>query len=200
MTRQSPPRNPVRAEKERSASQREDPIHLGAATWQCEGEIRRAERREQRAESWEPQSGSALAETERLSASECLIKSVTVEQAQEAGGLNQNGTRVGSPDQVVGDGDINPRRTNRTQPTRSFLPFMQQGKPHPSRHETETRPQARVTAEGVKESRSKRRLPCNGADRAAARWAYPARKGADFRQVSAEAMRLDVGTDGDVRR
>jgi hypothetical protein len=123
---------------------------------------------------------------------------VTVEQAQEAGGLNQNGTRVGSPDQVVGDGDINPRRTNRTQPTRSFLPFMQQGKPHPFRRETETRPQGRVTAEGVKESRSKRMLPCNGADRAAARWAYPARKAC--RQVSAEAMRLDVGTDGDVRR
>src|SRR4051812_24706782 len=36
----------------RSASPREDPIHLGAATWQCEGEIRCAERREQRAESW----------------------------------------------------------------------------------------------------------------------------------------------------
>jgi hypothetical protein len=125
---------------------------------------------------------------------------VTVEQAQEAGGLNQNGTRVGSPDQVVGDGDINSRRTNRTQPTRSFLPFMQQGKPHPFRRETETRPQGRVMTEGVKESRSKRRPLCNGADRAAARRIYPARKGADFRQVSAEAMRLDVGTDGDVRR
>jgi hypothetical protein len=54
--------------------------------------------------------------------------------------------------------------------------------------------------EGVEESRRKRMLPCNGADRAAARRGYPARKGADFRRVSAEAMRLDVGTDGDVRR
>jgi hypothetical protein len=39
---------------------------------------------------------------------------------------------------------------------------------------------------------------CNGADRAAARRGYPARK--DFRRVSAEAMRLDASTDGDVRR
>jgi len=49
-----------------------------------------------------------------------------------------------------------------------------------------------VTAEGVEESRSKRRPPCNGADRARASGEYPARKGADFRQVSAEAMDLDA--------
>jgi hypothetical protein len=49
-------------------------------------------------------------------------------------------------------------------------------------------------AEGVEESRSKRRPPCNGADRARASGGYPARKGADFRQVSAEAMDLDAST------
>src|SRR4051812_40841175 len=59
-----------KAREGRSAARREDPIHLGAATRQREGAIRRAERREQRAEAWEPRSGSALAETERLSASE----------------------------------------------------------------------------------------------------------------------------------
>src|SRR3954447_19552993 len=48
-------------------------------------------------------------------------------------------------------------------------------------------------AEGVEESRSKRRPPCNGADRARASGGYPARKGADFRQASAEAMDLDAG-------
>jgi hypothetical protein len=47
-------------------------------------------------------------------------------------------------------------------------------------------------AEGVEESRSKRRPPCNGADRARTSGRYPARKGADFRQVSAEAMDLDA--------
>lgn len=36
-------------------------------------------------------------------------------------------------------------------------------------------------AEGVEERRSKRRPPCNGADRASVTREYPARKGADFR-------------------
>src|SRR4051812_43667028 len=59
-----------KAREGRSASRREDPIHLGAATRQRGGAIRRAERRRQWAEAWEPRSGSALAETGRLSASE----------------------------------------------------------------------------------------------------------------------------------
>jgi hypothetical protein len=66
----------ARSDKERSASQREDPIHLGAATRRCEGEIRRAKRRGQWAEAWEPRSGPALAEIGRLSASERSLKSV----------------------------------------------------------------------------------------------------------------------------
>ena len=66
----------ARSDKERSASQREDPIHLGVATRRCEGEIRRAKRRGQWAEAWEPRSGSALAEIGRLSASERPLKSV----------------------------------------------------------------------------------------------------------------------------
>ena len=36
-------------------------------------------------------------------------------------------------------------------------------------------------AEGVEERRSKRKPPCNGADRASATREYPTRKGADFR-------------------
>ena len=68
--------NGARSDKERSASQREDPIHLGAATRRCEGEIRRAKRRGQWAETWEPRSGSALAGIGRLSASERPLKSV----------------------------------------------------------------------------------------------------------------------------
>jgi hypothetical protein len=36
-------------------------------------------------------------------------------------------------------------------------------------------------AEGVEEQRSKRRPPCNGADRASVTRRYPTRKGADFR-------------------
>src|SRR3954454_23024569 len=54
--------------------------------------------------------------------------------------------------------------------------------------------------EGVEESRRKRMPSCNGTDRAAARRGYPARKGADFRRVSAEPKNLDASTGGDVRR
>src|SRR3954470_10413615 len=36
-------------------------------------------------------------------------------------------------------------------------------------------------AEGVEERRSKRKRPCNGADRASVTRGYPTRKGADFR-------------------
>ena len=52
-----------------------------------------------------------------------------------------------------------------------------------------------MTAEGVEESRSKRRPCCNGGDRARESGGYPARKGADFRRVSTEAKGLDAGTD-----
>src|SRR3954471_3243029 len=79
----------VRPDKERSASPREDPIHLGAATRRCEGAIRRAKRRGQWAEAREPRSGPARAETGRRSASEGPSKVPEVEQAQEAGGLDQ---------------------------------------------------------------------------------------------------------------
>src|SRR3712207_9329523 len=100
----------VRLDQERSASPREDPIHLGAATRQCEGAIRRAKRRGQGGKAWKPRAGSARAETGRLSASERPFKVRNVEQAQEAGGLDQKGKRVGSPDGATGDGDIKPRR------------------------------------------------------------------------------------------
>src|SRR4051812_36979254 len=89
----------VRPDKERSASPREDPIHLGAATRRCEGAIRRTKRRGQWAEAWKPRSGSALAETGRLNASERPSKVRNVEQAQEAGDLDQKVR--GSDRQVV---------------------------------------------------------------------------------------------------
>src|SRR4051812_6448011 len=175
----------------RSASRREDPIHLGAATRQRGGVIRRAERRRQWAEAWEPQSGSALAETERLSASERPSKVRNRRTGPRGWWPGPKGQRVGSPDRATGDGDTNSRRTTgRSRPGRNSL--GQQGKPHSSRRETEARPQGRVMTEGVEESRSKRRPPCKGADRARASGGDPARKGADFRQVSAEAMDLDA--------
>jgi len=50
-------------------------------------------------------------------------------------------------------------------------------------------------AEGVEESRRKRKPCCNGGDRARESGGYLTRKGADFRQVSTEAMELDASTD-----
>ena len=59
-------------------------------------------------------------------------------------------------------------------------------------------------AEGVEERRSKRRPPCNGADRASATRRYPTRKGADFRQGlngrdALDRLDLPETLDGDNR-
>src|SRR3954465_2845597 len=183
-----------KAREGRSASRREDPIHLGAATRQREGAIRRAERRRQWAEAWEPRSGSALAETERLSASERPSKVRNRKTGPRGWWPGPKGQRVGSPDRATGDGDTNAGRTTGGSRPGRTSPLGQQGKPHSSRRKTEARPQGRVTAEGVEESRIKRTPSCNGADRARTSGGYPARKGADFRQVSAEAMDLDAST------
>src|SRR3954449_2483200 len=109
-----------KAREGRSASRREDPIHLGAATRQRGGAIRRAERREQRAEAWEPRSGSALAETGRLSASECPSKVRNRRTDPRGWWPEPKGKRVGSPDSATGDGDSNSRRTKgRSHPGRN---------------------------------------------------------------------------------
>src|SRR5215211_7710697 len=108
-----------KAREGRSASRREDPIHLGAATRQRGGAIRRAERREQWAEAWKPRSGSALAETERLSASERPSKVRNRRTGPRGWRPGPKGQRVGSPDGTTGDGDTNSRRTKgRSRPGR----------------------------------------------------------------------------------
>src|SRR3954454_13908087 len=66
----------------------------------------------------------------------------------------------------------------RTQPPHPRLHIGQQGKPHSSRREAVSRPQGRAMTEGVEESRRKRMLSCNGADRACESGKYPTRKGA----------------------
>src|SRR3954452_379704 len=109
-----------KAREGRSASRREDPIHLGAATRQRGGAIRRAERREQRAEAREPRSGSALAETGRLSASECPSKVRDRITGPRGWWPGPKGKRVGSSDGATGDGDSNSRRTKgRSHPGRN---------------------------------------------------------------------------------
>jgi hypothetical protein len=109
-----------KAREGRSASRREDPIHLGAATRQRGGAIRRAERRGQWAEAWEPRSGSALAETGRLSASERPSKVRDRRTGPRGWRPGPKGQRVGSPDGTTGDGDTNSRRTKgRSRPGRN---------------------------------------------------------------------------------
>src|SRR3954449_13009023 len=90
-----------KAREGRSASRREDPIHLGAATRQRGGAIRRAERRRQRAEAWEPRSGSALAETGRLIASERPSKVRNRKTGPRGWWPGPKGQRVGSPDSAT---------------------------------------------------------------------------------------------------
>src|SRR6185436_18020508 len=108
-----------KAREGRSASRREDPIHLGAATRQRGGSIRRAERRGQWAEAWKPRSGSALAETGRLSASERPSKVRNRKTGPRGWWPGPKGQRVGSPDGTTGDGDTNSRRTRgRSRPGR----------------------------------------------------------------------------------
>src|SRR3954464_5971001 len=91
-----------------------------AATRQRGGAIRRAERRGQWAEAWKPRSGSALAETGRLSASECPSKVRNRRTGPRGWWPGPKGQRVGSPDRATGDGDINARRTTgRSRPGRT---------------------------------------------------------------------------------
>src|SRR3954447_9523411 len=65
----------------------------------------------------------------------------------------------------------------RTQPPHPRLHIGQQGKPHSPRRKAVSRPQGRGMAEGVEESRRKRMLFCNEADRACESRTYPPRKG-----------------------
>src|SRR3954454_25306567 len=102
-----------KAREGRSASRREDPIHLGAATRQRGGVIRRAERRGQWAEAWESRFGSALAETGRLSASERPSKVRSRRTGPRGWWPGPKGQRVGSPDGTTGDGDTNPGSSGR---------------------------------------------------------------------------------------
>jgi len=70
-------------------------------------------------EAWKPRSGSALAETERLSASERPSKVRNRKTGPRGWWPGPKGQRVGSPDGTTGDGDTNSRRTKgRSRPGR----------------------------------------------------------------------------------
>ena len=135
---------------------------------------------------WEHHSGGGPAEDERLNASERpLSRSVIENRPKVLTGRGQKGMRVGSSIGTLDDGGKVTRRTiGRSRPIRlSTL----------DNRVSPTRPVARRYSDrkegdggGGRGCRRKRKPSCNGADRASVTRKYPARKGADFRRVSAE--------------
>jgi len=136
----------------------------------------------QRAVAWKHQSGSGLAEIGRLNNGE-HHGSVTFDRLKVLTSLNQKGVRVGSPSQYFGDSSTDSRRTMKMQPHQSQLLTGQQGKPYSPRRAAVSRPQGTVMAKRVKElGKSEGRSVI---DRIGPPWwAYPVRKGADFRMWS----------------
>lgn len=153
----------------------------------------------QRAVAWKHQSGSGLAEIGRLNSCE-HHGSVTFNRLKVLTSLNQNGVRVGSLREGVGDSSVNSRRTRKMQPHRSQLLTGQQGKPHSPRREAVSGPQGMGTAEGVEErgeSEGRSVIDRIGPPR----WRYPVRKDADFRMWSQrQRSRVAEPIVGDVRR
>src|SRR4051794_35017489 len=128
---------------------------------------------------WEHQSGGGLAEDEWLNASERpLSRFVSCNRPKVLIGRSQNGIRVGSSSSDIGDGGTMTRRTrgrslpirlspldNRVSPTRPAAARRR----YPDRKGGDG-------GGGVEERWSKRRPPCNGADRASVTRRYPTRK------------------------
>ena len=140
---------------------------------------------------WEHQSGGGLAEDGRLNESERpLSRSVIISRPKVLIGRSQNGMRVGSSSALIGDGGTVTRRTggrslpirispldNRVSPTRPVAARRRD----PNRKEGD--------GGGGRGCRRKRRLRCNGGDRAA-KAEIPSPKG----------RRLPAGLSGAMRR
>ena len=146
---------------------------------------------------WEHHSGGGPAEDGRLNASERpLSRSVIENRPKVLTGRGQKGMRVGSSIGTLDDGGTRTRRTigrslrfstldNRVSPTRPVAARWR----YSDRKEGD--------GGGGRGCRRKRRLRCNGGDRAA-RAGIPSLKG--LPAGLSGAMRLDASTDGDVRR
>ena len=150
---------------------------------------------------WEHQSGGGPAEDGRLNASERpWSRSVIENRPKVLTGRSQKGTRVGSSAATTDDGGPKTRRTigrnlpirlstldNRVSPTR----------PVAARRRYSDRKEG--DGGGGRGCRRKRRLRCNGGDRAA-RAGIPSPKGRRLPAGLSGAMKLVASTDGDVRR
>ena len=118
---------------------------------------------------WEHQSGGGPAEDGRLNASERpLLRSVIENRPKVLTGRSQKGMRVGSSIGILDDGDIKPRRT--------IVPSLRGDGIPTARKEM---------AEGVEDAGESEGSAVM-AEIGPRERGYPARKGADFRRVSAE--------------
>jgi hypothetical protein len=150
---------------------------------------------------WKHQSGGGPAEDGRLNASERpLSRSVIRNRPKVLTGRRQNGMRVGSSAVSTDDGDIKPRRTiGRSRPIRFSRSDNRVSPTRPIAARRRYSDRKEGDGGGGRGCRRKRRLRCNGGDRAA-KAGIPSPKGRRLPAGLSGAMRLDASTDGDVRR
>ena len=150
---------------------------------------------------WEHQSGGGPAEDGRLNASERpLSRSVIGNRPKVLTGRSQKGMRVGSSIGTLDDGGTRTRRTiGRSRPIRlsTLDNRVSPTRPVAARRRYSDRKEG--DGGGGRGCRRKRRLRCNGGDRAA-RAGIPSPKGRRLPAGLSGAMRLDASTDGDVRQ
>jgi len=150
---------------------------------------------------WEHQSGGGPAEDGRLNASERpLSRSVIENRPKVLTGRSQKGMRVGSSIGTLDDGGTRTRRTiGRSRPIRfsTLDNRVSPTRPVAARRRYSDRKEG--DGGGGRGCRRKRRLRCNGGDRAA-RAGIPSLKGRRLPAGLSGAMRLDASTDGDVRQ
>src|SRR3954470_18004544 len=144
---------------------------------------------------WEHQSGGGPAEDGRLNASE-LSRSVIENQVLTGRSQNGMGSSIGTLD----DGGIRTRRTiGRSRPIRlsTLDNRVSPTRPVAARRRYSDRKEG--DGGGGRGCRRKRRLRCNGGDRAA-KAEIPSPKGHRLPAGLSGAMRRDALTDGDVRQ
>src|SRR5215210_6182587 len=150
---------------------------------------------------WKHQFGSGPAEDGRLNACERpWLRSVIRNRPKVLTGRSQKGTRVGSSAASTDDGGTRTRRTiGRSRPIRlsTLDNRVSPTRPVAARRRYSDRKEG--DGGGGRGCRRKRRLRCNGGDRAA-RAGIPNLKGCRLPAGLSGAMRLDASTDGDVRQ
>ena len=148
---------------------------------------------------WEHRSGGGPAEDGRLNASERPLSRSVIEN-QVLTGRGQKGMRVGSSIGTLGDGGARTRRTiGRSRPIRvsTLDNRVSPTRPVAARRRYSDRKEG--DGGGGRGCRRKRRLRCNGGDRAA-RAGIPSLKGRRLPAGLSGAMGRDASTDGDVRQ